>query len=84
MQAKLAISEGVRNERMQSWTSSGKSVKEIIEFESLGFAISVNEGYEMWKMMRRYVCMGFVWRIKIGRCFVGDSWSSCGRVKRLL
>lgn len=29
MQAKLAISVGLRNERMQNWTSSGKSEKEL-------------------------------------------------------
>lgn len=29
MQAKLAISVGLRNERMQNWTSSGKAEKEF-------------------------------------------------------
>lgn len=29
MEAKLAISVGLRNERMQNWTSSGKSEKEL-------------------------------------------------------
>ena len=43
VQAKVETSEGVRNERMQSWTSSGKSVKEMEPHISLdlGFAIFV-------------------------------------------
>lgn len=42
VQAKAAISERFRNERMQSWTSSGSSVKEMEAppvCSVLGFAI---------------------------------------------
>ncbi|KAM2943557.1 hypothetical protein COP2_026725 [Malus domestica] len=35
VQAKLATSEGMRNERMQNWTSSGKSEKEMARPGSL-------------------------------------------------
>lgn len=41
VQAKVAISGGVRKERTQSWTSSGKSVKEMERPGSSRLAISV-------------------------------------------
>lgn len=39
VEAKVDTSEGVRKERMHSWTSSGKSDKEIASFGVLGIAM---------------------------------------------
>ena len=64
VQAKAETSEGVRNERMQSWTSSGKSVKEMEPPISLdlGFAIFVWDSENVflgkWKILVENIEMG--------------------------